>query len=179
MNLAIILVIAAAVALGVILRLAITQSLQAKRNAKETPNIRPIDLQAFQNLIDPAEDEYLRRRLPTAEFRAVRRVRLRAISSYIHTAGHNATVLVQLGESALATGNPRFADAARRLVDDALVLRRNTAIASVRIYIALAWPDSRFAAEKVVERYEQLSGSAMLLGRLQNPAAAVRLSAHG
>ena len=60
MNLAIILVIAAAVALGVILRLAITQSLQAKRNAKETPNIRPIDLQAFQNLIDPAEDEYLR-----------------------------------------------------------------------------------------------------------------------
>jgi len=29
----------------------------------------------------------------------------------------------------------------------------------------------------VVDRYEQLSGAAMLLGRLQNPAAPVRLSA--
>jgi hypothetical protein len=29
----------------------------------------------------------------------------------------------------------------------------------------------------VVERYEHLSGAAMLLGRLQNPAVPVRLSA--
>jgi hypothetical protein len=177
MNLAIILVISAALALGVILRLAVNQSLQVKRNARATQTIRPIDLQAFQNLIDPAEDEYLRRRLPPAEFRAVRRMRLRAVSSYIHAAGHNATVLVQLGESALAAGDPRFAGAARQLVNDALTLRRNTTIASMRIYIALALPDSRFAAQKVVERYEQLSGSAMLLGRLQNPSLAVRLSA--
>jgi hypothetical protein len=41
----------------------------------------------------------------------------------------------------------------------------------------LAWPDSEFAAVRVVDRYERLSGSAMLLGRLQNPATAVRLSA--
>jgi hypothetical protein len=177
MNLAIVLVIAAAVALGVILRLAVTQSLQTRANAHATPAIRPIDLRAFQNLIDPAEDEYLRRRLPPEEFRAVRRVRLRATSAYVHAVGRNAAALVQIGESALATGDPRFAHAARRLVNDALLLRRNTTVASIRIYVALAWPHSRFAAGKVVERYERLSGSAMLLGRLRNPAAAVRLSA--
>jgi hypothetical protein len=30
---------------------------------------------------------------------------------------------------------------------------------------------------RVIERYEQLSGAAMLLGRLQNPVVPVRLSA--
>jgi len=43
----------------------------------------------------------------------------------------------------------------------------------------LAWPYSTFAAVRVIDRYEQVSGSAMLLGRLQNPALAVRLSARG
>jgi len=47
----------------------------------------------------------------------------------------------------------------------------------VRIYLALALPNSGFAAVRVVDRYEHLSGVAMLLGRLQNPAAAIRLSA--
>jgi hypothetical protein len=41
----------------------------------------------------------------------------------------------------------------------------------------LAWPYSEFAAVRVVERYEHVSGAAMLLGRLQNPAVPVRLSA--
>jgi hypothetical protein len=176
MNLAIVIVSAAVVALVVILRLAVSQRLRAK-GTQGNVLLRPIDLEAFQNLVNPAEDEYLRRRLPAAHFRAVRRARLRATSAYIRAAGHNAAVLVQLGESALASEDPRFVSAAKQLVNDALVLRRNTTIASIGIYIALALPDSRFAPEKVIERYEQLSGSAMLLGRLQNPGSAVRLSA--
>ena len=44
MNLAIILVVAAAVALGVILRLTVTRSLQAKGNSNSGATIRPIDV---------------------------------------------------------------------------------------------------------------------------------------
>jgi hypothetical protein len=76
----------------------------------------------------------------------------------------------------LASGNPQFTESAHRLVNDALMLRRNTTLALARIYLALAWPNSGVAALRVVDRYERLSGSAMLLGRLQNPAATVRLS---
>jgi hypothetical protein len=86
-------------------------------------------------------------------------------------------VLVRVGEAALASGDARIAGAAQQLVNDALLLRRNTTVALARIYLALAWPNSGFAAVRVVERYEQLSGAAMLLGRLQNPAVPVRLSA--
>ncbi|MGB7601063.1 MAG: hypothetical protein WBM24_12210 [Candidatus Sulfotelmatobacter sp.] len=177
MNLAIILVISAAVALGVILRLAVSRSLQAKRSLGSATTIRSLDVEAFRNLINPAEDQYLRRRLPAAQFRQVRRARLRAMAAYVQVAGNNAGVLVGLGEAALASGDPRVADAARQLVEHALLLRRNTTLALARIYVALALPSSNFAAVRVVERYEQVSGSAMLLGRLQNPAASVRLSA--
>jgi hypothetical protein len=177
MNLAIVLVIAAVLALSIILRLAVTRSLQVKGSANAAVKIRPIDIEAFRNLIDPAEDDYLRRGLSPAQFRVVRRERLRAMAAYVHVAAGNAAVLVRAGEAALASGDPRLAAAARHLVNDALVLRRNTTVALARIYLALAWPNSGFAAERVVDRYEQLSGAAMLLGRLQNPAVPVRLSA--
>ncbi len=177
MNLAIVLVIAAATALGIILRLAVSQSLQAKRNSVPAGTIHPIDVEAFRNLINPAEDDYLRRRLPPADFRMVRRERLHAMACYVKVAAANAQVLVCAGEAALATGDPRIAEAARELVNDALLLRRNTTIALARIYFALAWPNSSFAAVRIVDRYERLSGTAMLLGRLQNPAVPVRLAA--
>jgi hypothetical protein len=177
MNLAIVIVIAAALALGIILRLAVTQSLQARRSTNLAGSIRPIDIEAFRNLINPAEDEYLRRRLPANQFRRVRRERLRAMAVYVHVAGSNAAVLVRAGEAARASGDGRVVEAAHQLVNDALLLRRNTNVALARIYLALAWPNSGFAAVRVVERYERVSGAAMLLGRLQNPAVAVRLSA--
>lgn len=177
MNLAIIIVVAAALALGIILRLAVTQSLQAKGSTNLAASIRPIDISAFRNLIDPGEDDYLRRRLPPAQFRVVRRERLRAMAAYVHVAASNAAVLVRMGEAALEGGDARTAAAAQQLVNDALLLQRNTSVALARIYLALAWPSSGFAVVRVVERYEQLSGTAMLLGRLQNPAVPVRLSA--
>jgi len=179
MNLAIVLVIAAATALGIILHLAVKQRLQAQGNSALAATIRPIDVEAFRNLINPAEDDYLRRRLPPAQFRRVRRERLRAMAAYVQVAATNAAVLVRVGEAALASGDVRCAEAAQQLVNDALLLRRNTTLAWARIYLALAWPPSEFAAVRVVDRYEQVSGSAMLLGRLQNPAAVVRLSARG
>jgi hypothetical protein len=177
MNLAIVLVIAAVLALSIILRLAVTRSLQAKGSTNLAVAIRPIDIEAFRNLINPAEDDYLRRRLPPAQFRVVRRERLHAMAAYVHVAAGNAVALVRAGEAALASGDLRVAAAAHQLVNDALLLRRNATVALARIYLALAWPNSGFAAVRVVDRYEQLSGAAMLLGRLQNPAVPVRLSA--
>lgn len=177
MNLAIVLVIAAVIALATILSVAVTRSLQIRKPNGLAATIRPIDVEAFRNLINPAEDEYLRRRLPPGEFRLVRRERLRAMAAYVHVAASNAAVLVRVGEVALAACDPRTAGAAHQLVNDALLLRRNATIALARIYMALAWPNSGFAAVRVVDRYERLSGAAMLLGRLQNPAVPVRISA--
>lgn len=177
MTLAIILVIAAALSLVLILSVTLSRGLQvsAKANLAE---IQPIDVAAFRNLADPAEDSYLRRRLPAAEFRMVQRERLRAMAAYVQTAGRNAAVLVRVGQIAMNASDAPTAEAARKLVDDALLLRRNAALALFRIYLALAWPSAGLAASLLVQSYEQLNGSAMLLGRLQNPAAPVRIAAN-
>jgi hypothetical protein len=178
MTLAIILVVAAALALVFILAVTLFRSLQiSKGTSSLAAKIQPIDVEAFRNLIDPAEDDYLRRRLSASEFRLVRRQRLRAMAAYVKTAGRNAAVLVLMGQDALSADNAQTAEAARQLVDNALLLRRNAAFVLLRIYFALAWPNSGLAAAPVLRGYERLNGSAMLLGRLQNPAAPVRISA--
>lgn len=176
MTIAIVLILAAVFSLVFILRLTISRSLQISE-ADPAAQIQPIDIEAFRNLIDAAENEYLRRRLPGAEFRVVQRARLRAMAAYILSAGRNAAVLVRIGQAALASNHPATAEAARQLVNNALLLRRNAAFALFRIYIALAWPNQGPAAALILHRYEKLNGSAMLLGRLQNPAAPVRISA--
>jgi len=177
MNLAIVLVIAAIFALLVISGSAVKRSLQVSRGVALAEAIRPIDVEAFRNLISPAEDEYLRRRLPPGQFRAVRRERLRAMAAYVQIVAANASVLVRAGQAALAGSDPHIVETAHQLVNDALLLRRNAALALARIYLALLWPNSGIAAVRVADRYERLSGAAMLLGRLQNPAVPVRLSA--
>lgn len=177
MTLAIILVVAAALALVFILRITFSRSLQVSSTAL-VARIQPIDIEAFRNLVDPGEDEYLRRRLSVSEFRAIRRERIRAMAAYIRAAAQNAAVLIRLGQAALVAGDPHTAEAARQLVESAVLLRRNAAIALFRIYVALAWPNGGSSAMPILHSYERLNGSAMLLGRLQNPAAPLRISAN-
>jgi hypothetical protein len=178
MSLAIVLVIAAAFALIAILSVAVSPRLQISRASRLTGQIQPLDVEAFRNLADPAEDDYLRRRLPASELRRVRRMRLRAMAAYVQVAARNAAVLIRVAESALNSGDPHAAAAAHELVSDAILLRRNAAFALFKIYVALACPTAGFAAAPILDGYRQLNGSAMLLGRLQNPAAPVRISAY-
>jgi hypothetical protein len=178
MTLAIVLVVLAVLALVIILGVTVSRSLQVSARSSVGPKIEPLDIEAFRNLVDPREDEYLRRRLQPSEFRRVQRERLRAAAAYIRIAGHNAGVLVTIGQAALASSDAATVDAAHQLVDNALLLRRNATLAMLRIYIALVWPQASLAAAPLLHGYEQMSGRAMLLGRLQNPAVPVRISAN-
>lgn len=176
MTLAIVLVVVAALALIFVLGVTFSRDRNLV-HAGLAGRIQPIDIAAFRNLVDPAEDEYLRRRLRSSEFRTVQRKRLRAAAAYVQVAGRNAAVLARIGQGALAASDPHTAEAARQLIDNALLLRRNATLALLRIYGEMAWPNSGLAAAPVLNGYERLSGSAMLLGRLQNPAIPVRISA--
>jgi hypothetical protein len=176
MILAIFLVIASALALAFVFGITVSRSLQASRGGRALP-IQPLDIQAFRNLVDPAEADYLRRRLSAGEFRNVQRERLLAMAAYVQAAGQNASLLISLGERALASNDPQTAEAARQLVNHALLLRQNTFLALMRIRAAWLWPHSGVGMTPIVSGYERLNGSAMLLGRLQNPAVPVRISA--
>jgi hypothetical protein len=174
MSLAIVLIVVAALSLVFIVSTHISRSLQI--SGKDQLAIQPMDVEAFRNLADPAEREYLRRRLPAAEFRTVQRERLRAMAAYIQLAGRNAAILIQIGQSALVSPDPQAADAARQMINNALLLRRNAMVALFKIRFALVYPGAELGSVPIVEGYERLNGSAMLLGRLQNPTMPVRIS---
>jgi hypothetical protein len=172
MNLALLLVIAAVISLILIFVVA-----RSRLQFADATQIQAIDVDAFRNLADPRESEYLRTRLSAAEFRYIQRMRLRAAAAYVRAVGRNAVLLIGIGQLALNSGNSETVAAARKLVDEALLLRRNAGVALLRIHIRLLWPDAGFAATPILESYQRLSGSAMLLSRLQNPTAILRISA--
>lgn len=143
-----------------------------KNSAQE---IEPVDVEAFRNLTNPAEENYLRTRMTRSEFRTVRRARLRALAGYVQAADRNAVCLIRVGQSAAASLDQVTADAAKQLVNQALLLRRNAFFVLIGVYVAFVWPNARIAAVPMLDAYGEMSGAAMLLGRLQNPAVPVRL----
>jgi len=171
----IILFFTAAATMAAIVGVATLRRLRAKRNAGHAAEIEAIDIEAFRNLANPVEETYLHDRLTSVEFRTVRRARLRAVAAYVQAAGRNAAVLIVVGESAMASADPQTVEAARQLVNQALMLRRNAFFVLLRVYVALVWPNARIAAIPILDAYGEMSGSAMLLGRLQNPTVPVRL----
>jgi hypothetical protein len=177
----VLLIVAAVVTLASAAGLAVSRALRPASKAELESQLEPIDVAAFRNLIDPAEDEYLRRHLSAAQFRVTQRARLRARAAYVRVVGRNAAVLIRMGQTALATSDARASndvrEAALRLVNEALLVRRNALFALLRILAGMAWPNRSTATAGILDRYERLSNSAMLLGRLRNPAVPVRVTA--
>jgi hypothetical protein len=118
---------------------------------------RPVDIDAFRNLIDPAEEDFLRRNLPTGEFRVIQRERLRAAVEYVSCAAHNAAVLVRLGEAARASSDPKIAQAGRQLLDSALRLRLYALLSMIRLYLGIAFPGAHLSAGSLADNYQHLS----------------------
>lgn len=138
---------------------------------------RPVDLDAFRNLIDPAEEEYLREHLPAGKFHAVQRQRLRAALEYVQRTAYNATILMRVGEAARHDPNPEVAAAASELVNSALRLGINARLATLVLYGRILLPDARISVgRRVTETYENLTQGLVRLTRLQEPASAARIS---
>ena len=138
---------------------------------------RPVDLAAFRNLIDPAEEDYLRRHLPAGKFRALQRERLHAALEYVQRTAYNGAILLRVGEAARRDPNPEVAAAAHELVNNAMRLRVHAWLATVVLCGRIAMPEARISVGRVTDRYENLAHGLMRLTRLQNPACATRVSA--
>jgi len=138
---------------------------------------RPVDLAALRNLIDPAEEDYLRERLPAGTYRAIQRERLRAALEYVQRTAYNSAILLRVGEAARRDPNPEVAAAARALANDAMRLRVHARLAMLVLYGRIALPGARISVGRVTDIYENLTQGLVRLTRLQDPAHATRVSA--
>ncbi len=177
MTLTLILVAAALFLAALLLRVTRGQAEMVRELPQLEGHTQPVDLAAFRNLIDPAEEEYLREHLPRAKFRAVQRERLRAALDYVQRTAHNAAILLRVGEAARRDPSPEIAAAARELVNSALRLRINATLASMVLYARMVMPGTRISVARVIDAYENLSQGLVRLARLQDPAYASRVAA--
>jgi hypothetical protein len=115
-----------------------------------------VDLDAFRLLLDPQEEQYLRKSLPTAEFRLFQRRRLALALRSLDLVGKNAAMLMKLGQLAKAGANPQLVREAEELVNGALRLRVN--LLFVQPYLGLKWlfPEWRMQVPALRLPYEEL-----------------------
>ncbi len=178
MIITIVLVIVSILALGFFLLLAVRGHASSVHDIADLEGMtQPLDLLAFRNLTDPAEEKYLRGHLSTRDFRQVQRQRLWAAIAYLDCVAANAAVLLRLGEAARRSQDPQIAAAGLVLVNNALRLRLYTVSAQARFYLAILVPGVRVSPAGVSDLYEQLTGIASTLGYLQSNIPARRVAA--
>jgi hypothetical protein len=134
-----------------------------------TSQLRPIDVDAFRNLIDESEEQFLRERLPSGEFRRVHRERKLAAVEYIWCAAQNAAVLIRLGEAARQNSDPAIAAAAEKLVENALKLRLYAFQAVPRLYVTAVFPWAHTSPNFIADTYDTMTRQVVMLGCLQYP----------
>jgi hypothetical protein len=163
-------ILAVATALGVLLLWVRSRRHAGINLADISSRIQSVDLEAFQILVDPEEEQYLRDSLPTTDFRPVQRERMKAALDYVRALSQNGTLLLQLGQSAKASSDPRLAEAGQHIVDNAVRLRLYTLRVRARLYVKIAFPTAKLEPARVVNEYQEARNWAALLARLQHPA---------
>jgi hypothetical protein len=161
--------------LGISMALTRTRGFSRKLGKQRGEQLRPVDIDAFRNLIDPAEEDFLRRRLPPADFRRIQRERLGAAKDYITGAARNAEILLQLAEPARLSPDPEVVQAAQKLIDEATQLRLYAFRAIPRIYFAMLFPSQGSTLIPVADGYERMTEKMISLGR-QHPAGRVSIA---
>ncbi len=136
-----------------------------------------VDLHAFRNLTDPAEEEYLRSNLPAREFRRVQRMRMRAAAEYVKRAAHNASLLIRVGEAARQQSDAAIAEAGEKLANDALRLRTLAVWALGIFYVRMLLPNVDIKVSTLADRYQFLRERANDLGRLVLPSETAQVEA--
>lgn len=122
-----------------------------------------VDLEAFRNLTDPAEEAYLRRRLAPAEFREIQRLRLRAASLYVFALSQNVGALMQVGQRARSHPDPRVAASGQEILQHALRLKVRCLATQWKLNVAMIYPALLSPSGTLADRYAQVAGLASTL----------------
>jgi hypothetical protein len=170
-----ILVAAAFFALGILLYAALRGGTGLVDWEKATQAVRALDIEAFRNLVDPAEEKFLRDNLPPRQFRAIKRQRNWAALIYLWEAGRAATALAGFGQAAQRSSDPEFAAAGLQLTENAFRLRLQTITAGLHVLTGIVFPTLHGRAlPRALDQYERAADILLRLGRFSSGAGLAR-----
>jgi len=163
MTLAVFFVILSALALVAFVFLAKGHWFGAAASVPHPSELQPIDVDAFRNLIDESEEEYLRETLHSREFRRIHCERMMAAVEYVRGAYRNAGILVQIAQAAKESPDPAIALAAEKLFEGAIQLRLYAFRVIPMLYVSALFPGRNRAPHGLLERYDALTRHARVL----------------
>jgi hypothetical protein len=177
MILSVISVVVALLTIFVTWRMARGQRLKALQLAELTQQIRPVDLDAFHNLMSLEEEEFLRTHLAPRMFRKTQRRRIRAAMGYVSGVATNAVILLRVGELARGSSDPDIPAAGQELVEAASRLRVYSILVLAKLSFAVVLPGVPLSAAGIADGYKDVSRRLDQLSRLRVSSGASRISA--
>ncbi|MBV9615749.1 MAG: hypothetical protein JO031_09855 [Ktedonobacteraceae bacterium] len=132
--------------------------------------LRSVDVNAFRNLIDPEEEQFLRQRLPAWEFHTIHRARMLAAAEYVWGAARNAGLLMRLADAAKLDSDPVVVAAAENLLENAVRFRLYALRTLPQLYLGMLVPGMHGAPHSIAESYDSMTRQVVRLGCLQAPA---------
>ena len=123
------------------------------RRVAKTAQLTPLDLAAFENLIDPEEEAYLKRNLSGAEFRRVQRLRIRVAKMYVAVLSKNASTLVAVGQVARSDPNREMATSGQQIFERALRVKVWCLLMAVRLNADLVFPTLLSPSSPIANHY--------------------------
>ena len=137
--------------------------------AEQITDLSPVDLEAFRNLTDPREVDFLRVNLSPREFRRIQRLRLRAAAVYISAISQNAGRLVVVGRSVNAHPDEEIAALGLDVVHRAFQLKLSCLLALLKVGATIVFPTLLSPSSRIADRYLDVTS---LTASLPNKLAA-------
>ena len=127
---------------------------------------RSLDIEAFRNLVDSAEEAFLRDNLPPKKYREIKRQRAWAAFLYAWEAGRAATALAKVGQAAQRSLDPEIAASGVQVAENAFRLRLQTVRVSLRLLTEVLLPGlSNRSLPSLADQYERTAETLFRLGR--------------
>ena len=166
------LVVVAILALGMMVYVAIRGRTRPADLENAVRLFRSLDIEAFRNLVDSAEEDFLRDHLPPRKFREIKRQRAWAAFLYAWEVGGAATALAKLGEAAERSSDPAIAASGLQVRESAFRLRFQTLGACLHLLTEVMLPDvhSR-SVPRLADQYQRTAETLFRLGRFSSVTA--------
>jgi hypothetical protein len=164
-----ILVAVAFFALGILVYVAIRRRTRPADLEQAVQAFRSLDIEAFRNLVDSAEEAFLRNNLSPKKFREIKRQRAWAALIYAWEAGRAATALAMVGQAAQRSSDPKIAASGLQVAENAFRLRLQTIRACLHLLTEILLPDLQSRAlPPLVDQYERAAETLFRLGRFSS-----------
>jgi hypothetical protein len=119
--------------------------------------LKPVNIDALKNLLDPAQDIYLSKHLGARELRMVRRERALVLIEYVWLIAQNAATVLEAAELARKSPNTETVAEGARMANLALRVRLAALYGLWRLTLTWIWP-GRLVGTSIVDGYSALSG---------------------